>query len=289
MKILITGSNGQLGTELCRQLDDFAVPADLPDFDLTDPDSIDRAMRDAHPEIVVNTAAYTQVDRAEEEPRECHAVNVAGVEYLTEACRAFDVPLLQMSTDYVFCGNEPLGRPWRETDVPLPHGVYAVSKFHAEQIVSGWHKHFIVRTCGLYGHVGGTADDSFARKMLSLGVSRKELRVVDDQICTPSYVPDVAKAIRFVLATQTYGLYHIVNGGETSWCGFAEELFRSAEMDVDVIPVSSAEYGSLAPRPSYSVLDTSRYHALPRVPEMPHWKEALHRFLLREPVHAKSS
>ena len=288
MKILIIGANGQLGAELCRQLDDFAIPADLPDFDLTDPDSIDRTMRDVHPEIVVNAAAYTQVDRAEEQPAACHAVNVEGVERLTEACREFDVPLLQMSTDYVFCGNEPLGRPWRETDVPLPHGVYAVSKFHAEQIVAGWNKHFIVRTCGLYGHVGATAAGSFARKMLSLGVDHKELRVVDDQICTPSYVPDVAKAIRFLLATQTYGLYHIVNGGWTSWYGFAKELFRAAEMDVDVIPVSTAQHGDLSPRPSYSVLDTSRYHALPRVPEMPHWEKALHRFLSREPGYVRA-
>lgn len=289
MKILITGAKGQLGAELCRQLGDFAIGADLPDFDLTDPDSVDAAMRHVSPEIVINTAAYTKVDRAEEEPRECHEVNVNGAENLTEACRDYDVPLLQLSTDYVFCGNEPLGRPWRETDIPLPHGVYAVSKFHAERIVAGWHKHFIVRTCGLYGHTGGTAANNFARKMLSLGAKQSEVRVVDDQVCTPSYVPDIAKAIRFLLATQTYGLYHVVNGGETTWCRFAKEIFRQAEMDVDVIPISTAENRALAPRPGYSVLDTSRYHYLPRVPKLPHWKDALRRFLTRELTVVKTS
>lgn len=282
MKILITGARGQLGAELCRQLGDFAVGVDLPEFDLTDPESVDRRMCEVHPEIVINAAAYTQVDRAEEEPHRCHAVNVTGAENLTEVCREFDVPLLQMSTDYVFCGNEPLGRPWRETDIPLPHGVYAVSKFHAEQIVASWQKHFIVRTCGLYGHVGDTARQSFARRMLSLAARQRELCVVDDQICTPSYVPDVAKAIRFLLATRTYGLYHVVNGGQTTWYGFAKELFRQAEIDAEVIPVSSAEYGALAPRPRYSALDTSRFHYLPRVPEIPHWKDALSRFLAKE-------
>jgi dTDP-4-dehydrorhamnose reductase len=282
MKILITGARGRLGAELRRQLGDFAVGVDLPEFDLTDPDSVGQKIREVHPEIVINAAAYTQVDRAEEESFRCHVVNVTGVENLTEVCRELDIPLLQMSTDYVFCGNEPLGRPWRETDVPLPQGVYAVSKFHAERIVASWRKHFIVRTCGLYGHLGETARQSFTHKMLSFAARRKELRVVDDQICTPSYVPDVAKAIRFLLATRTYGLYHVVSGGQTTWYGFAKELCRQAEIDAEVIPISSAEYGGPAPRPRHSPLDTTRFHSLPRVPEIPHWKDALSRFLVEE-------
>ena len=278
MKIAVTGAGGQLGSELCRLLGDRAVALDLPEFDLTDRDLVSRTLKSLHPDAIVNTAAYTLVDKAEDEPDVCRQVNSLGVLHLADACRAADCPLVQVSTDYVFDG---IGRstPYRETDEPRPRGVYAQSKLEAERFAAACPKHFVVRTSGLYGRPGPRSPGNFVLTMLRLAQSRPSLRVVDDQRCTPSYVPHVARAVEFLLSTAAYGTYHVVNSGQTTWHGMAAEIFRQSGLNVRLDSISTAEYGARAPRPAYSVLDTSKYLALEGRPPLPSWQDALAEFL----------
>jgi dTDP-4-dehydrorhamnose reductase len=313
-KCVVTGSQGQLGAELCRQVgaevsagwtqagSDIAsepgraapesacvasepgraapvVGLDLPEFDLTDRDRVVSTMMEIRPEVVVNTAAFTLVDKAEQEPALCRRVNVDGVRHLVEACRRLDCTLVQISTDYVFGRDACRNTPYRETDEPSPLSVYGQSKLEAEPLVARWPKHFIVRTCGLYGRLGPRSAGNFVETMLRLGATGGPLRVVNDQRCTPSYVPHVARAIRFLAGTTAYGTYHVVNTGETTWYEFAKELYRRAGSAVQVDPITTAEYGALAPRPAYSVLDTGKYHALAGCAAMPSWKDALAEYL----------
>ena len=188
---------------------------------------------------MIHCAAYTQVDQAETDAARCRAVNVTAVESLAEACRELDSPLVQISTDYLFAGSPAVGRPWREDDPPVPKGVYAVTKFEGERAAAAWSKHLIVRTCGLYARP--SQDDlgykvparNFVKTILRLARTQPKLRVVDDQWCTPTYVPHLARAIVYLLGTHgaapaPWGTYHVTNRGGTTWCGFAREIVRLA-------------------------------------------------------------
>ena len=283
MKIAVTGAGGQLGSELCRQLGNEAVGLDLPRFDLTDRDRVLARLAEIRPQAVINTAAYTQVDKAEEEAELCRAVNAVGVVPLVEACRRLDATLVQISTDYVFGGDLGRKTPYCETDPPDPQGVYARTKLEGERHAAGWQQHLIVRTCGLYGPPGPRSAGNFVDTMLQLAGRRDPLRVVCDQHCTPSFVPHVARAIRFLVDTGAYGTYHVVNAGQTTWYDLAAEIFRLSGLEVRLEPISTAQYGAPAPRPGYSVLDTGKYHALPGRPAMPSWEEALAEYLHSRP------
>jgi dTDP-4-dehydrorhamnose reductase len=295
MSIVVTGARGQLGGELCRLLAADAVPLDIDSLDLTDEAAVAERMSALRPGAIINCAAFTQVDRAEAEPRLCRAVNVAAVENLVRACEKLDCPLVQISTDYVFGGDRAPRRPWREDDPPDARGVYAQTKLAGEQAAVKLEKHLIIRTCGLYARPGDGQAVNFVRKMLQLSEQQAEVRVVADQHCTPTYVPHLARAIMFLLAPlylfpapraprptphlkPTWGIYHITNAGETTWHEFAKEIFHLAGKATIVRPISTAEYAAAAPRPAYSVLDISKYHRLGG-PAMPHWKDALREYL----------
>lgn len=279
MRIAVTGAGGQLGGELCRRLGAGAIPLDLPEVDLTDAEQVRRALGEARPAAVINTAAYTLVDRAEQESARCWAVNAAAVGHLAGACRELECPLVQVSTDYVFGLDAGRTIPYVEDDKPGPLGVYGQSKLGGERQAAAYERHFVVRTCGLYGQKGPrTSAASFVDTMLRLGRERPQLRVVDDQHCTPSYVPHVARAILFLLDTRAYGTYHVVNSGEATWYDFAAEIFRQAGIEVSLARISTSDYNAPAPRPRYSLLDTTKYHALGG-PAMPSWREALAEYL----------
>ena len=279
MKIVVIGGDGRLGTELCRQAPD-AVPLAPPELDLTRPASIRAVLSRIEPEAVINAAAYTQVDEAEANPDLCHAVNAEAVAQVAAVCQLLDCPLVQISTDYVFGGDvQDRHTPYRETDPPVAVGVYAQSKLAGERCAAEYPRHFIVRTCGLYGPSGpGTPKGDFVETMLRLGSQRDVLRVVADQHCTPSYAVHVAGAILFLLSTDRYGTYHVTNQGETTWHEFGREIFRLADMPIKVEPITTAQYGAAAPRPAYSVLDVSKYHSLSG-PPMPTWQQALAEYL----------
>lgn len=280
MTIAVIGSAGRLGSELCEQLGRRAIGLDLPEFDLTRRAAVLRRLAEIRPHVVINAAAYTRVDRAEEEADRCRAVNAEGVAHLAEACGELDCTLVQISTDYVFGRDTGRSTPYRESDPPGPLGVYARSKLEGERHAATWPKHVIVRTCGLYScrAAGGSAaggSSDFVDTMLRLAREGKRLRVVDDQHVTPSFVPHVARAVRFLADAGVRGIFHVVNSGETTWHGFAAELFRLSGVEAALEPVSTAEYGAIAPRPLWSVLDTTKYNALSGRPAMPPWQEAL--------------
>ena len=283
LRIVVTGAEGQLGSELCRQLGPRALGLDVPALDLTDEKDLRTAIADLRPDAVIHTAAYTKVDKAEEEADLCWAINARAVLHLAEVCRELDCPLVQISTDYVFGGDAARRTPYRESDEPGPQGVYARSKLEGERRAAEWAKHLIVRTCGLYGPAAPRSAGNFVATMLRLGRQRGQLRVVADQHCTPTYVPHLARAILFLLSTGAFGLYHVVSAGATTWYDFAAEILRQAGLAVRLEPIGTAEYGAPAPRPAYSVLDTGKYHALPGTPPMPTWQEALAEYLSGNP------
>ena len=279
MKIAVTGAYGQLGSELCRQLGDAAIPLDIDTLDLTDGAATVAQMTALKPSAVINCAAYTHVDKAESDLERCRTINALAVEHLARACGMLDCPLVQISTDYVFGAVRDMPRPWRENDPPSPQGVYARTKLEGEQAAARYAKHLIVRTCGLYARPADAKAVNFVRTMLHLGAERSELRVVADQRCTPTYVPHMARAVLFLVGAANgqpapWGTYHVTNAGETTWNEFAAEIFHLAGMQVAIRPITSAEYDAPAARPSYSVLDTTAYHRLGG-PAMPSWKAAL--------------
>ncbi len=306
MTIAVTGAYGQLGGELCRQLGSAATPLDIDTLDLTDGPATVERIAAIRPEAVINCAAYTAVDKAEGEAEKCRAVNALAVEHLVRACRQLDCPLVQISTDYVFGAVSSPPRPWREDDPCRPQGVYAGTKLEGELAAAKYQKHLIVRTCGLYARPSDPRAANFVKTMLRLGAARPELRIVDDQHCTPTYVPHLARAILFLLGVDSqfcgaavsaaqaggtpapqcslgaslagrsapWGTYHVTNSGEATWREFAAEIFRLAGMQVAIRPITTAEYGAPAARPSYSVFDTSKYNRLGG-PAMPDWRTAL--------------
>ncbi|OHB69919.1 MAG: dTDP-4-dehydrorhamnose reductase [Planctomycetes bacterium RBG_13_63_9] len=290
MRIAVTGAYGQLGGELCRQLGRDALPLEIDTLDLTDGPAVMEKLGELGPELVVNCAAYTQVDRAQHEPEACRAVNATAVEHLARACEEVDCPLVQISTDYVFGGAAGRERPYREDAPPSPQGVYARTKLDGERAAARHAKHLIVRTCGLYARPTDVRANHFVKTMLRLGCGHDELRVVADQRCTPSYVPHVARAVLYLAGVSgsgpaPWGIYHVTNRGETTWYEFAVEIFRQAGLEVSVRPITTAEYAAAAPRPAYSVLDTGAYHALGG-PAMPDWKAAVAEYMAQRETTA---
>jgi dTDP-4-dehydrorhamnose reductase len=275
MTIAITGCRGQLGAELCRQFGAEAVGLELPEFDLTDRARVLATLREIRPRAVINAAAYTLVDKAERETALCRAVNVEGVANLADACRQLDCVLVHMSTDYVFGRDRERTVPYRETDEPGPQSIYAWSKLQGEHAASTWRRHLIVRTCGLYGRLAERSAGNFVETMLRIAADKNHLRVVNDQRCTPTYTLHLVRAIRFLLNAGVSGTYHVTNAGDTTWHDFAKEIFRQSAKRVRVEPITTAQWGSLAERPAYSVLDCSKYHLLLGAPPMPPWREAL--------------
>jgi dTDP-4-dehydrorhamnose reductase len=208
----------------------------------------------SNPDIVINSAAYTDVDGCESNPDLAYNVNGGGVKNLALACREVDCPLVHISTDYVFNGQND--RPWVEDDEIGPISIYGKSKLKGEEHIKEiLEKYFIVRTAWLYG-VNGR---NFPRTMLELAQNHSEITVVYDEVGTPTYTPDLAKGISKLIETDYYGTYHLTNSGNCSWCEFARYIFEVADVDVNVIPVTASEFARPAPRPSYSVLENRNW------------------------------
>jgi dTDP-4-dehydrorhamnose reductase len=275
VRILIFGAGGQLATALEKALagEEVRAPAHT-QVDICDATAAEECARSFRPHCMINTAAFHRVDDCEDQVERSFAVNAVAVGNLARTANELDAALVHFSTDYVFDGAQR--KPYRETDIPNPLSVYAISKLAGELIVRQYvRRYFLVRTCGLYGSRSSRGKGgNFVDTMLRLGQSGQPIRVVRDQVATPTSAGDLARSLAPLLRTEKYGLYHMTNCGECSWFDFALEIFRLANLQPDVKPVSSAEFGSKARRPPYSVLD---HVALRQAgfPELPPWQEAL--------------
>ena len=277
MRILLTGGDGQLGTEikLLAGGDREVIAHDL-DLDITDRGAVARRVAEVRPDIVLNAAAYTDVDGAESDELAAYRVNALGPQNLALACLASNVPLMHVSTDFVFSGEA--STPYTEFDAPDPRGVYGRSKYAGEQYVRGLlSRFFICRTSWLYGVGGG----NFVKTMLRAGRTREEVRVVDDQEGSPTYARDLASKLLEIAETGAYGTYHVSNSGSITWNRFTRDIFEIAGIDTPVLPVSTAELGRPAPRPRFSTMRGLALE-LAGVPPMRPYRTALEEFLLAD-------
>ena len=274
MKILITGANGMLGSDLKEVLKSHElILTGSKDLDITDQNKVSQFISEKSPDIVINAAAYTAVDNCETHYNDAYAVNALGPKYLAIACKNNNIPLIHISTDYVFEGNKKT--PLVEEDKIGPRTVYGKTKLEGEKFIQeNCKKYFIIRTAWLFGING----KNFVQTMLNLSKNQKEIRVVNDQIGSPTSSYDLDISIKELLNSDKYGIYHLTNKGECSWYEFAKKLFELSKIDVKVIPVTSEEYPRPAPRPHYSVLSNQKWINSGFTP-MRNYEDALNEYL----------
>lgn len=285
MKYLVTGVKGQLGYDVMRELEkrgyNDAVGVDIEEMDITDSESVDKVISSEKPDVVIHCAAWTAVDLAEDEDKQdkVHLVNAVGTENIAKVCKKLDCKMIYISTDYVFDGQGT--RPWKPDDERNPLNVYGQTKYEGELAVEKWlEKYFIVRIAWVFGQNG----KNFVRTMLNLGKTHDKLTVVDDQIGSPTYTPDLAKLLVDMAESDKYGIYHATNEGFCSWYEFACEIFRQAsEFDnayknVSVSPVTSDKYLSKAKRPSNSRMNKEKLTEN-GFEKLPAWQDALRRYI----------
>ena len=288
MKILLAGGSGQLAQELQQILlsSGEVIAVDRTRIDLSQPESIRQAMAQIQPDLVVNAAAYTAVDKAENEPELAHAVNGIAPGIFAEECAKLRASLIHFSTDYVFDGSR--GSAYLETDITNPLGTYGKSKLAGEEAIrNAVNRHIIIRTAWVYGNGG---KGNFVKTMLRLGKEREEIRVVADQIGSPTWTGDLAAAVSQIIPQikpEIFGTYQYTNSGVCSWYDFAIAIFEEAKklgfpLKVQrVIPITTAEYPTPAKRPAFSVLSTVKISALLGT-YPPHWRQGLRQMLARE-------
>ena len=279
MRILITGSEGMLGKDLVAHLAGRhqIIPVDLPKVDITDPQAIQSTVESQRPDVVIHTAAFTAVDECETRRDMAFRVNGDGTRHVALACRSRNVPLLYISTDYIFDGEKP--SPYREDDAPRPMNVYGESKLQGEQHVQGLMQHFwIVRTSWLFGPQG----KNFVRAIREKARGGANLRVVHDQVGAPTYTTDLAEKLELIIERGGEGIYHVTNQGYCSWFEFAQEILRQAGLShVPITPLPSAASDRPAPRPKNSRLANCRLEA-EGLGLLPPWQDALRRYLARD-------
>jgi dTDP-4-dehydrorhamnose reductase len=274
-KVIVIGGAGQLGQclQAVAQQKNLEHIIFLPreQANLLEPATLAAVFNEHKPAYCINCAAYTAVDKAEDEPELCHQINQDGILNLSKVCAQAGVTLIHISTDFVFSGQH--FSPLTESDSTGPVSVYGASKLAGEQaIMANLQPYFIIRTSWLYSQYS----NNFVKTMLRFGKERDELRVIWDQIGTPTYAIDLAQAILEIIASNSkeYGIYHYSNEGLTSWYDFAKAIFELSNMSVKVVPVRTAEYVTKAKRPAYSVLDKAKIKNKLGI-AIPHWRDSL--------------
>lgn len=281
MKVLIIGSNGQLGRQMQKTLTQRSIDFeayDYPEVDITDPKSVSKLIEGTASDALVNCAAYTNVDQAETDAENAYRINALGPKILAEACAPKNIELAHISTDYVFSGEpvmlNDVPRPYLESDVCNPSTVYGRTKLEGERfLLQSDAKVYIFRTAWLYGD-----GNNFVRTMLRLGKENGAVRVVNDQIGSPTSTVDLSEAVCSLIGTGAYGLYHAVCEGRCSWYEFAKKIFELSDMRVAMTAVTSEEFVRPAKRPAWSVLENAQ---LKRIGKnvFRHWEDSLKEYL----------
>ena len=276
MRVLVTGTKGQLGYDVMKELEKrghTGIGVDVEEMDITDAAKVEQVIRESNVEAVIHCAAYTAVDAAEDNQEICKKINAEGTENIARVCKELDLKMIYISTDYVFNGEGT--RPWEPDDHREPLNVYGESKYEGELAVEKYlEKYYIVRIAWVFGVNG----KNFIRTMLNLSETHDELTVVNDQIGSPTYTEDLAVLLVDMVETDKYGRYHATNEGLCTWYEFATEIFKQAGRKVTVHPVTSEQYPSKAKRPHNSrmnkdKLEANGFHRLSA------WQDALKRYL----------
>ncbi|MCC0648007.1 dTDP-4-dehydrorhamnose reductase [Clostridioides sp. ZZV15-6598] len=284
MKILITGSNGQLGRELVNQLESInqsikqpkydVLPTTRDDLDISNQTNVDSFIAYNKPDVIINCAAYTKVDACEDNIETAYKINALGARNLAIASEKVNAKLVHISTDYVFNGLSK--NPYREDNKIEPNSVYGNSKLMGEKFVEQFsHKYFILRTAWLYGD-----GNNFVNTMIRLSKENKEVNVVDDQFGSPTSTVDLAKVIINIMETEHYGVYHATCKGECSWYNFAKKIFELKNIDIKVNPIKSKDFKCKAKRPPYSVLDNFMLRLI-GLNSFRNWEESIEEYLKR--------
>ncbi len=282
MKVLLFGATGQLGSDIRRTRPDNVevMSVTRQDADVTDSSGVERKIKEDKPDMVINSTAYVRVDDAEIHPLEAFSVNAVAVRDMAVACGEMGIPLMHMSTDYVFDGRR-MSRPYTEEDIPNPLNTYGLSKFAGEIYLKNTiENHYIIRVAGLYGRAGASGKGgNFVYTVISKASRRESMRIVNDIYVSPTYTLDAARNIwEIIIGKRPYGTYHVTNGGCCSWHEFAMKILQLSGIKAEITPVSAADLKSRAPRPRWSALKSVKGSA------MRHWEEALREFLLEAEV-----
>ena len=279
MKTVLLGAGGQIGREFQRQMDSGNLFAyDHAALDICDHPNVKSTLKDLKPDVVINAAAYTDVDACEHEVERAFRVNAFAVHNLAKACSDVGCVLIHFSTDYVFGGEKRM--PYREDDLPSPRNVYGASKLAGEHLLrSALSQHILIRTSGLYGPpLRSGQNENFVETMISLAQKKGRVQVVDDQILSPTYTRDVVRAAISMLDMKAYGLFHITNRGQSSWFAFARAIFEGTGLNPELERIPSSRLNREAARPPYSVLSNQKWNSLGGE-RLPPWEEALARYL----------
>jgi dTDP-4-dehydrorhamnose reductase len=275
--ILITGAHGQLGKELERQLSLSHTVFSLgkKELDITKKEVVEEIITQIEPQVIIHAAAFTAVDQCETDPKKAFEVNSIGSGYVAQVAHKVNARMIYMSSDYVFDGQKQF--PYTEEDEPNPKSIYGLSKWLGERLVLKFNNATVIRTSWLYGHYG----KNFVKTMLDLGTRNREIKVVNDQFGSPTYVNDLTKIINQLISKKN-GIYHVSNSGSCTWYEFAKAIFKEAGLNSNlVVPTTTEEYGAFAQRPRYSVLG---HDALVKenIKPVRTWKEALKEFIREE-------
>lgn len=278
MRTLLLGSNGQLGSDLRRIWTDELIALPHQELDVCDRDRVHAIIRREAPQLIINTAAYHRVDECESNGARAFEVNALGAKNVADAAREVGAAVMFISTDYVFDGEK--GAPYVEEDLPRPLSVYGVSKLAGEHLVRQSNpRHFIVRASSLFGVAGASGKGgNFVETMIRKAREGEALRVVDDQVSSPTFTWDLALKLQELASTQRLGLYHVTNTGHTSWHGFAAKIFELTGLRPSLTAITSQELGAAARRPRFSVLEHRALRAAGLVP-LRSWEEALVAYL----------
>jgi len=281
-KILIIGSDGQLGTDLTKTFKDYKLfcPREE-ELNIAIFEAVKEYINKTSPDLIINTAAFHQVDDCEKDFQKSFLINAFSVKNLAEICKEKDISLVHISTDYVFGIDKKRNFPYTEEDLPGPVNVYGLSKLTGEYFIRYiLEKYFIIRTSGLFGASGckSKGGGNFIESMLKLAKEGKEIKVKNDEIISPTYTKELAENIMYLIQTSNYGLYHITSQGECSWYEFANKIFELTNTKINCQAVLSDGFQTIVKRPQYSVLENKHLKEI-NLDKMSYWQEALKKYL----------